>query len=156
MKRTYKVAYAGMPASSRLVAAGSPREAAMAFFATKPLQNSVIVSTGLLREEVFRWSDFTREVPELRSAELPNETERLPHYDPSRDPIIRLFRAVIVLASFFLLTATWLLSDSDEVPGVALVLLALSGIVTLLVAALASARTLRRYISRDPHSLDAR
>jgi hypothetical protein len=128
----------------------------MAFFATKPLQNSVIVSTGILSEEVFRWSDFTLEVPELRSTELPIEAERFPRYDPRRDPIIRLFRAVIVLAGFFLLTVTWLASDSDELPGVALVLLTLSGIVTLSVGALASARTLRRYISRDPESLDAR
>lgn len=156
MRRIYKVAYAGVPSSARKITAGSPREAALAFFATKPLRNSVIVSTGLLGEEVFSWSDFTCEIPELRSAELPVETERLPSYDPRRDPMIRLFRGTILLAGFSQLAGAWIMSAREDLPAVALVLLIISGGVTLSIGALASARTLRRYATKDPQNLDAR
>lgn len=52
----------------------------MAFISDRPLRNTVIVSTGVLSEEIYRWSDFTSEIPELRSVELSLETEKLPPY----------------------------------------------------------------------------
>ena len=128
----------------------------MEFFSKNPLRNAVMVSTGILSEEVYRWSDFANEVPELRNVELPLEVEKLPPYDPSRDPIIRLFRGAIVFTGFLQIVAAWILFDDDEMPAVALVILGMSGVVTLAVGALASSHTLRRFFTRDPRSLDAR
>jgi hypothetical protein len=156
VKKSYRVVYAGIPSSECTVSAGSPRDAAIAFFAKRPLQNSVIVRTGILREEVFGWHDFAKEIPELQDARLPLGSEKLPPYDPARDPIVRLFRAGIIFTGIVMLMVAALAFVSGNLPGVAVVFLALSGIVTLLAGTLASARTLRRCLTRDPSSLDAR
>lgn len=156
MRKSYRVVYAGIPSSQRVLSASSTRDAAMAFFASRPLQNSVIVHSGLLKEEVFGWQDFASDVPELRNAQLPFESEKLPPYDPARDPIVRLFRAGIIVAGFVLLAIAVMAAASGVFPGIAVVFLVLAGIMTLLVGRLRGARTLRRFISRDPNSLDSR
>lgn len=156
MRKSYRVVYAGIPSSQRVLAASSPRDAAMTFFASRPLQNSVIVHSGLLKEEVFSWQDFANDVPELRGVQLPFESEKLPPYDPARDPIVRPFRAGILVAGFVLLAIAVMAAASGVFPGIAVVFLAVSGIVALLVGTLTSAKTLRRFIARDPNSMDAR
>jgi hypothetical protein len=151
----YRVYYAGFPQHARLVAATSAREAAMSFFARTPLRNSVIVESGILREEVFSWRDFSADVPELVSAKLPMARPRYPRESARRDPIVHLYRLLWFVFGLTMIVAAvfFIADDENRIAGFFIIP---PGIVAIIVALRARSRTLRRMLTREPSSLDVR
>lgn len=155
MMRKYRVVYAGMPSGARVIVANSPREAALAFFAESHLRNSIIVKVGLLREEIFSWKDFLVEFPKLSSTELSLAVQEFPHENVERDPIIKIYRVLLIGGALLMLFGAWRISDRD-VPWIGRGLLILSGLVLLVFGLTSSAKTLKRTLTREPSSLDAK
>jgi len=147
MPTSYRVFYAGAPHTRLEIRAASAKEAAMAFFARQPCRNSIIVNSGLLREETFRWSDFADAVPELNAATLPLHPPAASPYDPAKDPAVIVYRIIAIAIGVAILAGgVWLIADGTQ--PIAGAFLLVPGIIQLLFGSLASSGTLRRVIAR--------
>ncbi len=137
------------------ISAASPRHAALEFFRSHRQANTILVSTSIFAEHTFRPSDFAAEFPQLKTDELPIALPVVEPYDPARDPFVIACRASFILASLVCggLAARYLLWDHDIPPGV---VLSICAAMSLACGVVPSSATLRRWLARNPQSLDAR
>ncbi len=61
-RKRYKVHYAGVPDSERIVYAYTAKEAGFEYFRPEMHRNHLFVSRGL-REEIFSWKDYRDQIP---------------------------------------------------------------------------------------------
>ena len=153
--RIYKVASAGVPTSMERILAASPRHAAVEFFRSHRQRNTILVASNIFSERVFRPTDFADEFPQLRIDELPLALPVKEPYDPARDSFVVAARAFFIAAALVLggLAARFLIRDRDIPAGV---VLSISAAMSFACGVVPSSLTLRRWLARDPQSLDAR